>query len=114
MAKLSAVDSRIMNFTNAVKKAEDVSFCIEWKDSKTWGTIPRVIYENEKICSVSGSGFEKESALLGELLKFLCPKAQSFGGAGFALVAKAVGEYGYELTNTYSSKRFDAYRVRKI
>jgi len=88
---------------------------MEWRKSRTWGNIA-VILDNysEKCSEASGCGYDKESACLAELLRFLCQSTATTGGAGLNSVIRACEKDGWKLEKTASGKTFNGYRITKM
>jgi len=113
--KLTKIETRAKAFCEVIREYDGIDFGIEWRRSRTWGSVA-VILDNysEKCSEASGCGYDKESACLACLLVFLCPSTAHTGGVGLRAVKDACEKDGWKLEKTASGKTFDGYRISKI
>lgn len=99
-----------------------VPFRVIWTRSRTWGNCPSVETLGEtRLAYVKGCGFDKLSAALSQVLRFLpglTPDGRQgierANSAGLPAVAAACAAAGWELTQTYSGKNEDGFTIRRL
>jgi len=113
--KLGQIETRAKAYCNQINESGSGYIAIEWRKSRIWGRVA-VILDNRgyKAAEASGCGYDKESACLVELLKFLCPSCSVCGGAGFRSVEIACEKDGWRLAKTVSGETFDAFHIERI
>jgi len=112
--KLTKIETRAKAFCEVIAEYESMDFGIEWRRSRTWGSVAVILdNHNEKCSEASGCGYDKESACLAGLLVFLCPSAAHTGGVGLRAVITGCEKDGWRLEKTASGKTFDGYRISK-
>ena len=94
---------------------------MEWKRSAMYGHNPVIEYQGGKCTNVSGCGYDKESAALATVLRFLFPieseahkRVHANAGSGFSSIRDTLEKLGWKLEKTASGKTFDAYTIAKI
>ncbi len=120
--RLTTTEKRAAAYMERAKQAGRISIAMHWKKSRDYGLCP-VIYSHtgEKCAYAGGCGYDKESACLAELLRFLFPygsephtKIHSASGAGFGRVRDALALHGWELRHAYNGKTEDGYELTRI
>jgi hypothetical protein len=119
--KLTIVEQRAKAYCETIRNTGTGQITIEWRKSRTWGSNPVIEnYAGEKCCSVSGTGYCKESTALADVLRFLELSADDrnsvwqAGGAGVSSVVNALQAIGWKLEAVAKTKTADAYRVSRI
>ena len=113
--KLTTIEKRAEHYCNLIKEWGKEDFGMEWRKSRTWGSIAVVANAaGEKCSEASGCGYDKKSACLSGFLVFLCLSVKGTGGVGFRAVQTACESDGWKLEKTASGKTFDGYRITKI
>ena len=119
MLKLTTTEKRAESFCNRIKELGSTTIEIEWIDSKTWGSNPRIMGPNGKCTNISGCGYDKESQCLADCIRFLGSNEEDndaiwkTGGCGFDSVAEALASIGWNLKKIHSSKKLDLYTIEK-
>jgi len=92
---------------------------VEWIDSRTWGSNPRIMHNGEKTTNISGCGYCKHSACLASALSDLGATEDErhsigrTGGAGVSSVQRALKDAGWILEGVAGGKKFDVYTIRR-
>ena len=117
MAKrLGKTDTRAKAFCDMVISEGYGEFSVIWNKSKTWGSCPSILnHRNEKMAYAGGCGYDKESAVMVELLRFLLPEGEylSGSGAGFNTLVRELDQHGWTLERTYTGKTEDGYKITR-
>jgi len=119
--KLTATEKRAKAFCESLLKYDGGTINMEWKRSAMYGHNPVIEYEGAKCTNISGCGYDKESAALASVLRFLFPvdsddhkNFHASSGSGFSSLCYALEKRGWKLGKTASGKTFDAYELTKI
>jgi hypothetical protein len=119
--KLTTVEQRAKAYCETIRRTGAGQITIEWRKSRTWGSNPIVEnYAGEKCCSVSGTGYCKESTALADVLQFLGSTDEHrnnvarTGGAGVSSVVAALQAIGWKLEAIAKTKTADVYQVTRI
>lgn len=121
--KLTITERRAVNFCQSIRQActegGSYSFTVEWIDSRTWGSNPRIMHHGGKCTNVSGCGYCKHSTALAEALRWLGNTEDEQhaigrkGGCGVSSVKEALAAQGWILESVAGGKRFDCYTIRR-
>jgi hypothetical protein len=85
-----------------------------------YGHNPVIEWGDGKACNVSGWGYDKLSAALADVLRFIGDTPEQVtsiwrcSGAGVSSVEQALFPCGWRLTRTASGKYFDAFDLSRI
>jgi len=123
--KLTTCEKRAKDWCDKIVREGNQSniqcFHVEWIDSATWGSNPRIMTHNGKATNVSGCGYDKLSQCLADFLRFLFPIGSggyhavwAKGGCGEGSIMAALDRYGWTLKKTGSGKTWDAYTLAKL
>lgn len=119
--KLTTTEKRAKAFCESLLKFNGGAISMEWKRSAMYGMNPVIEYDGAKCTNVSGCGYDKESAALATVLRFLFPidsedhgRVYSHAGSGFSSIRDTLEKLGWKLEKTASGKTFDAYELTKI
>jgi hypothetical protein len=119
--KLTVTEKRALEYCRGLIHNQGGAVSVDWANSRTWGANPRIEHLGGKCSNISGCGYDKLSACLAEVLRFLFPlnsKAHSdvhgTGGAGESAVSRALREYGWNLTKTASGKMYDVFSLAPV
>jgi hypothetical protein len=123
-SKLTTTEKRAVALCESIRQTVtdggSYPVTVEWVDSRTWGSNPRILHHGEKVTNVSGCGYCKHSTALAEALRWLGSTEEEKhsigrkGGAGVRAVVDALAECGWKLECVSSGKSWDAYHVSKI
>lgn len=130
LSKAERVAKRVCEYMAEPANAlSEWSFGIEFRPSRTWGTVPTIEWGGEKVASASGCGYDKESACLVDFLRFLpglnrvpyqgSTTGETYvelckaSGAGVRSVIQLLAESGWTLTQVYTGKREDGFTIRR-
>ena len=116
MTRLGKTDTRAKAFCDMVISEGYGEFSVIWNKSKTWGSCPSILnHRNEKMAYAGGWGYDKESAVMVKLLRFLLPEGEylSGGGAGFNTLVRELDQHGWTLERTYTGKTEDGYKITR-
>ena len=82
--KLTKIETRAKAFCEVIAEYESMDFGIEWRRSRTWGSVAVILdNHNEKCSEASGCGYDKESACLAGLLVSFVRQQRIPEGLGF-------------------------------
>lgn len=123
MARLSKLEQAARDFCERLPEYERgyaVPFRVVWVKSRTWGNCPSVETMGEtRLAYVNGCGFDKLSAALSQVLRFLPGLSgderrgiERANSAGFPALVSACARAGWELTQVYSGKAEDGFTIR--
>lgn len=113
----TVMEKRAHEWCDDLKQSGSAHFTIEWVKSRIWGRCARIMdHWNRKMAHAGGCGYDKESAVLAELLCWLDDKISGCSGAGVSTVQQKCKSAGWHLekvawtkdTNTYVIRRIDA------
>lgn len=124
MARLSKLEQAARDFCERLPEYEQgyaVPFRVVWVKSRTWGNCPSVeTLGEERLAYVKGCGFDKLSAGLSQVLRFLPGLSvderrgiERANSAGLASVVSACAAAGWELRQVYSGKAEDGFTIRR-
>lgn len=122
--KMTVTERRAVALCEAIRQAchypaEIYPLTVEWIDSRTWGSNPRIMHRGEKCTNVSGCGYCKHSTALANALCHLGETEDArraiarTAGVGVSRVQSVLAEHGWILEPTASGKRFDCYTIRR-
>ena len=115
--KLTTTEKRALALCESIRRGITSGITVEWIDSRTWGSNPRIMHHGEKVTNISGCGYCKHSACLASALADLGRTEEekraiaSKQGAGVSAVRDALKAAGWELVPVSSGKRFDCYTI---
>lgn len=116
--RLTVTEKRALDYCRELIRNGGGTVSVDWANSRTWGANPRIEHRGGKCSNISGCGYDKLSACLAEVLRFLFPlnseahrKVAGTGGAGESAVSRALSEYGWTLTKTASGKMYDVFSL---
>lgn len=123
MARLSKLEQAARDFCERLPEYEPgyaVPFRVVWVKSRTWGNCPSVeTLGEERLAYVGGCGFDKLSAGLSQVMRFLPGLSEDerrgierANSAGLASVVSACAAAGWELCQVYSGKAEDGFTIR--
>jgi hypothetical protein len=118
--KLTKRETRAAALCESIRRNDGGSVTVEWVNSRTWGSNPRILHHGEPVTDVSGCGYCKHSTALADALRFLPEteegqaKVHRTGGAGVSSVIAALAAQGWTLAPVASGKGFDAYTLARI
>ena len=111
---MTVLEKRAREFCRHVEQSDrEVTIRIEWKKSRMWGSCPRIEWCGDLVTRASGCGYDKESAVLAELLLHLVPDVAKCSGAGVDSVIRCMGDNGWDLKKVYSGISEDGYEIRR-
>lgn len=124
MARLSKLEQAARDFCERLpeyRRDHAVPFRVIWTKSRTWGHCPSVeTLGEERLAYVSGCGFDKLSAALSQVLRFLPGLSvdgrqgiERANSAGFPALESACARAGWELRQVYSGKAEDGFTIRR-
>lgn len=98
-----------------------VPFRAVWLQSRTWGNCPSIeTMGDERLAYVNGCGFDKLSAGLSLVLRYLPGLTEDerrgierANSAGLPAVVAACAAAGWELSQVYSGKAEDGFTIRR-
>jgi len=118
--KLTKRETRAAALCESIRRNDGGSVTVEWVNSRTWGSNPRILHHGEPVTDVSGCGYCKHSTALADALQFL-PETEEGqtsvaqkGGAGVSSVMAALAAQGWILTYVTGGKGFDAYTLARV
>ncbi len=114
MAKKSQSQIIGEQFAQDALKNGEASFTIFWKKSKTWGLCPSAHYRGDRMSNASGCGFDKQSTVLDEVMRYLVPSIRHTGGAGKRATIEAAREQGWILSCDYNGRTEEGWSVKKL
>jgi hypothetical protein len=119
--KLTICESRAKAFCDSLNQYDGGEIAVEWKRSAMWGCNPVISYRGGKCTNISGCGYDKLSAALASVLRFLFPVGSEAyhdiggkGGAGWESVRGALNVHGWMLERTANGSSFDGFRLSSI
>lgn len=104
---------------NSCRDGGTYPLTVEWVDSRTWGSNPRIMHRGEKCTNVSGCGYCKHSTALADALRWLGESEDARheigrqGGAGVSSVQRAIAAQGWVLESVAGREHFDCYTIRR-
>ena len=105
---------RASRWCDELKRTGGAYLTVEWVKSKTWGRCARIMdHRNEKMAYAGECGYDKESAVLTELLCWLDDRISGCSGAGFRSVQGKCAEAGWDLAQLVSGNVFDIYLIKR-
>jgi len=124
MARLGKFERSAKAFCEALEGYEagyPIPFRIVWMQSRTWGGCPSVeTMGGTRLAYVGGCGFDKLSAGLSQVLRFLPGLSEEqaraisrANSAGAPAVVNACLAAGWELCQVYSGKAEDGFTIRR-
>ncbi len=114
--RIEAYCERLKNAVAASPENEAIVI-VEWKHSRLYGRTPYVCYsDGTKVASVSGCGYDKESAVLALVLSHMFDDDARHmvgvaAGTGFNSLARVISEHGYSLRRLVGGSCFDTYAL---
>ncbi len=122
--KLTTTEKRAKALCESIRRNTENggsdSITVEWIDSRTWGSNPRIMHHGEKCTNVSGCGYCKHSTALAEALRWLGETEElrhAIGrkaGVGVSSVQSELAAQGWKLECVASGKKFDVYTIARI
>lgn len=111
----TVMEKRAAAWCEDLKRAGGLYLTVEWVRSKTWGRCARVLdHRNQKVAHAGGCGYDKESAVLAELLCWLDDRISECSGAGIQAVQKKCVEAGWFLEKVAWTGDADTYLIRRM
>lgn len=108
----TAMEKRAAAWCEDLKRSGGLYITVEWVKSKIWGRCARIMnHRNEKMAYAGGRGYDKESAVLAELLCWLDDKISGCSGAGVRTVQEKCASAGWFLEKVASTKAIDMYLI---
>ena len=121
--KLTVTEKRAVALCDAIRDycrdGGSYPLTVEWIESRTWGSNPRIMHHGEKCTNVSGCGYCKHSTALADALRWLGESEDARheigrkAGAGVSSVQSALAAQGWILESVAGGKRFDCYTIRR-
>jgi hypothetical protein len=119
-SKLTVTEKRASAYCDELNHYNGGTVTVDWKRSATWGSNPSITHHGGKCCSISGCGYDKLSAALAEVLRFLFPMNSeahnAIGGkcgAGVSSVQSALAKHGWTLAEVASGKSYDVFTLTR-
>lgn len=118
--KLTICERHASNMCQDARTYGSITINVEWKRSAMYGYNPVIEWGDGKACNVPGCGYDKLSAALAYVLRFIgdTPEQRASirrcSGAGVSSVEHALFSCGWRLTRTASGKSFDAFHLSRI
>ena len=116
--KLTTCERRAESFCRNLVHNGCGTVQIEWKRSRMWGHNPVISHHGEKCCNISGCGYDKQSAALADVLRFLFPigsdaynAVHATSGCGDSSTTAKLAQHGWNMRKVASSSTFDAYEL---
>lgn len=121
--KLTTTEKRAVALCDSIRQSTrdggNYPVTVEWIESRTWGSNPRIMHHGGKCTNVSGCGYCKHSTALAEALRWLGETEDARhaigrkAGVGVRAVVDELQAQGWILESAASGKSFDAYTIRK-
>lgn len=118
--RLTTCESRALAYCNRLRNNDGGTITVEWRKSQMWGSNPVIESQDGKCCNVSGSGYNKLSTALAEVLKFLFPVGSPafdaiapLGGCGVSAVESKLTAHGWKLVQVANSKTVDVFTLSR-
>lgn len=116
--KLNQSEKNALALCESINRNGHGSITIEWSRAGH----PTLFNPGGQRCAhAGGGGYCKESMVLADALRFLCPIGSTdycgiwaIGGSGVPAVALALAAYGWNLESSGSGKRFNCYTISRI
>lgn len=116
--KLTTCEKRALALCDSIARFGSGTVQIEWKRSKMWGHNPVILHHGQKCCNIGGCGYDKQSAALADVLRFLFPigsdaynEVHGSSGCGAQTVESRLKKHGWNMRKVASSSTFDAYEL---
>jgi hypothetical protein len=118
--RLTKTEKAAKEYCDYVLQNGSAELIIEWRKSRTWGSCPAALWRGQKLAYASGCGYDKESTVLADTLRFLfesgTPEHSEIwqcGGAGSSRLEIVLKHLGFTLKQTYSGKTEDGWKITK-
>ena len=114
--KLTPTERRAHAFCAAIRAGTVRSFTVEWIKSRTWGRCPRIRWKGDKVAHASGCGYDKHSAVLAQVLRWLPEDSEqqrriaAAGGSGVSVIRALLTECGWTL-ETQEGRAEDSHSI---
>jgi hypothetical protein len=112
--KLTKLEKRAKSACEMFARDNGGDFSLKWTPSKTWGSTAGCYHYGEKCSLASGCGYDKQSQVIADFLRFLVPDVWRCGGVGFSACVRAMAAGGWTLECTYNGKSEEGYKLTKI
>lgn len=110
------LEKRALAACQEIEREGTGSFAVVWKKSRDYGQCPSISnWHGEKVAHASGCGYDKQSAVLVDLLCWLAPRrVLKSHGAGLRSLQAELRELGWELACDYDGKTEEGYTISRI
>lgn len=117
--KLTPLESRASRaLAHLAAPGGEIYFTVEWRKSRTWGSIAVIEADGGKAAEASGCGYDKLSACVVDFL-YLMPDpaaAQAIAGAsgaGIGTIKRRLAETGWNFEEVAATSGTDTFRLSR-
>lgn len=121
--RLSKTETAARDFMAEVRDGRygpSVGLAVVWRKSRTWGSCPTLeTLGGTVLARASGCGYDKESTVLADGLRFLAVKPEEHaevwktGGCGVQDTIRALAACGWNLTKTHNGRTEDGWKIER-